>query len=79
MSGKTNIDADVLSRRHESSNTMFPEALTALSKVMTIAPEDLPFAETPVLNDIDTLVSNADEIQIPEEVLNGVSLKRMIR
>ena len=74
-SGKQYIDADVLSRRHESSNTVFLEASIALSKVLTIGPEDLPFAETPVFNDIGTLVSNADELQISVELLNGMSLK----
>ena len=35
---------------------------------MTIGPEELPLAETLLLKEDDTIISNADEVEIPEEI-----------
>ncbi|MCG8033934.1 MAG: DDE-type integrase/transposase/recombinase, partial [Candidatus Thiodiazotropha taylori] len=75
-SGKSNKDADGLSRKYEGETitTVFPDVLKAISQSVLVERDQRPFIESLVDGDDDTPLDEMSEEVIPDSVLTGTAL-----
>ena len=64
-SGRSNGDADGLSRRPQETTEMFPEVVKAISQAYIVKGNSCPYAETLVITDQSQIVDSEESISSP--------------
>ena len=64
-SGRSNGDADGLSRRPQETTEMFPEVVKAISQAYIVKGKSCPYAETLVITDQSQIVDSEESISSP--------------
>ena len=59
-SGKSNGDADGLSRRPQDTEEMFPDVVSAVCQALTVKRDNCPFAETLVITSANSVLDSVE-------------------